>query len=121
MAEPSLTDYVHIKFTLFDRFEQHRRQNDTSKQGRCFTFSEKAMIVLFTIFQFRRIFRFKTQCRWLAAHPEMLSVLQLERVPHRTTFSRRYKQLYKTLQASIIMMLLLVIWIWLSQQLILSL
>lgn len=56
------------------------------------------MIVLFTIFQFRRIFHFKAQKRWLQAQPDMLLLLGLERVPHRATFSRRHKQLYGTLQ-----------------------
>lgn len=99
MAEPTLTDYVHIIFTLFDMFVQYQQQNNAPKPGRPFTFAEKAMIVLFTMFQFRRIFRFKAQQRWLMAHPEMLAMLGFEHVPHRTTFSRRYKQLYETLQA----------------------
>jgi hypothetical protein len=46
----------------------------------------------------RRIFHFKAQQRWLEAHPEMLPWLGFEQVPHRTTFSGRYKQLYDTLQ-----------------------
>ena len=99
MAKPTMTDYVHIIFTLFDLFVQQYQLNCPAKQGKPFTFSEKTMIVLFTIFQFRRIFHFKAQCRWLVAHPEMLSLLGFKRVPHRTTFSRRYKQLYETIRA----------------------
>jgi len=99
MAKPTMTDYVHIIFTLFDLFVQQYQRNRTAKQGRPFTFSEQAMIVLFTIFQHRRIFHFKAQRRWLVAHPEMLPLLGLSRVPHRTTFSRRFKQLYETIQA----------------------
>ena len=99
MAEPTLTDYVQVIFALFDMFEQQRQQNNSPQPGRPFTLAEKAMIVLFTLCQFRRIFHFKTQRRWLAAHPEILPLLGWERVPHRTTFSRRYKQLYDTLQA----------------------
>lgn len=97
MAKPTLTDYVQLIFTLFDMFAQ--QQNQQLKRGRPFTFTEKAMTALFTLFQFRRIYRFKAQWRWLTGHPEMLPLLGLERVPHRTTFSRRYKQLYETLQA----------------------
>lgn len=97
MAEPSLTDYVGIMFTLFEQFVQEG--DETAKPGRPYTFSEKAMIVLFSLCQFRRIFRFKTQRRWLKGHPEMLALLQWERVPDRTTLSRRYKQLYETIQA----------------------
>lgn len=99
MAEPTLTDYVHMILTLFDMFVQHHQQDNAVKPGRPFTFSEKAMIALFTIFQFRRIFRFKAQHRWLVTHSEMLPLVGWEGVPHRTTFSRRYKQLYETIQA----------------------
>jgi len=99
MAKPTMADYVHIIFTLFDLFVQQYQQNHSAKQGKPFTFSEKTMIVLFTIFQFRRIFHFKAQRRWLVAHPEMLPLLGFNRVPHRTTFSRRYKQLYATIRA----------------------
>jgi hypothetical protein len=98
MVKPTLADYVHLIFTLFDLFVQHQQGNNGLKPGRPFTFAEKAMIVLFTLFQFRRIFHFKAQRRWLEAHPEMLPLLDFEQVPHRTTFSRRYKQLYDTLQ-----------------------
>jgi len=101
MAKPTMTDYVHIICTLFDLFVQSYQQNCPAKQGKPFTFSEKAMIVLFTILQFRRVFHFKAQRRWLHTHPEMLPILGFKRVPHRTTFSRRYKQLYETLCAFI--------------------
>jgi len=99
MAEPTLTDYVQIIFTLFDMFAQQQQENNSPQPGRPFTFAEKAMIVLFTLCQFRRIFRFKAQRHWLTAHPEILSLLGWERVPHRTTLSRRYKQLYETIAA----------------------
>lgn len=99
MAEPTLTDYVHSIFTLFEMFVHDQQHNHAPKPGRPFTFAEKAMIVLFTMFQFRRSFRFKAQHRWLMAHPEMLAMLGFQQVPQRTTFSRRDKQLYATLQA----------------------
>lgn len=100
MAKPTMTDYVNIIFTLFELYVQQLQQNNkTPKPGSPFTYAEKVMIVLFTICQFRRIFHFKAQRRWLVAHPEMMTLLNFERVPHRTTFSRRYKQLYATLQA----------------------
>jgi len=101
MAKPTMTDYVHIIFTLFDLFVQQYQHNCPAKQGKPYTFSERAMIVLFTILQFRRIFHFKAQRRWLVAHPEMLPLLHFKRVPHRTTLSRRYKQLYETIRAFI--------------------
>lgn len=98
MAKPTLTDYVMLIFTLFDKFEQQMNQ-ESIKKGKPFTFAQKCFIVLFIVLQFRHIFKFKAQKRWLNEHPEMLRLLQWERVPHRTTFSRRYKALYFTLQS----------------------
>jgi hypothetical protein len=45
MAEPTLADYVHLIFTLFDLFVQHQQGHNGPKPGRPFTFAEKAMIV----------------------------------------------------------------------------
>jgi hypothetical protein len=64
-----------------------------------FTYSNQMMIVLFTVFQFRRIFKFKAQRRWLEEHPAMLKRLGWTSIPHRVTLSRRYKELYPVLQA----------------------
>ncbi len=100
MAKPTLTDYVTLIFTLFDKFEQQMK-TESVQRGRPFTFIQKCFIVLFVILQFRRIFKFKAQKRWLDEHPEMLSLLEWEQVPHRTTFSRRYKALYPVLESFI--------------------
>lgn len=102
MEEPTITDYVRIMFTLFERFEQERRAKQGPKAGRPYTYDQIAMIVLFSILQFRRIFKFKAQQRWLARHPEIQAMMGLARVPHRTTFSRRYKQSYEVVQAFIL-------------------
>jgi hypothetical protein len=101
MDKPKMTDYVNLIFTLFDKFEQHMNQEHT-KLGKPFTFSQKCFIVLFIILHFRRIFKFKTQRKWLEEHPEIMGLLEWEQVPHRTTFSRRYKALYPVLQAFIL-------------------
>lgn len=98
MELPTLTDYVKTLGILFEQFEQHRAQTQGPKRGRPFTYSEKMFIVFFMLMQFRRIYQFKTQWRWLKAHPEILSLLGWQRVPHRKTISTRYKQLYDTLQ-----------------------
>ena len=95
MNNPHLTDYVHTLCTLFDRF----LQADPAYASQRFTYSHQKIIVLFTVLQFRRIFQFKAQWRWLCEHPELRTVLGWERVPHRTTLSRRYKQLYPVVQA----------------------
>jgi hypothetical protein len=98
MENPTLTDYVHIIFTLFEQFEQQRAQKQGPKLGCPYTYPEKAFIVFFVIMQYRRIYQFKTQRRWLAAHPEMLTLLGWDTVPHRKTISTRYKALYGTIQ-----------------------
>jgi len=99
---PEMSDYVTLIFTLFDQFEQQQMQNGTIKQGKPYTFSQKCFLVLFMIFQFRRIRQFKTQVRWLRKHPKAIEMLNWDAVPHRTTFSRRYKALYHTLQELIL-------------------
>ena len=100
MDKPKLTDYATLIFTLFDKFEQEQ-MDKTTKLGKPYTFSQKCFIVLFVILQFRRIFKFKAQKRWLEEHPEILRLLEWEQIPHRTTFSRRYKALWPTLESFI--------------------
>ena len=59
-------------------------------------------IVFFMIMQFRQIYAFKAQWRWLSKHPEMMALLGWAKPPHRTTISRRYKELYEVLQQFIL-------------------
>ena len=101
MDKPTMTDYVTLIFTLFEKFEQQMNQ-ESAKRGKPFTYSQQCFIVLFVILQFRRIFKFKAQRAWLDEHPEIVEILKWERVPHRTTFSRRYKALYPILQTFIL-------------------
>ncbi len=101
MDKPTLTDYVTLIFTLFDKFEQQAMTQSASKPGKPYTFTQKCFIVLFMNLQFRRIFQFNAQKRWLDEHPEFLTLLQWECVPHRTTFSRRYKALSDVLESFI--------------------
>jgi hypothetical protein len=91
MAKPTMSDYVTLIFTLFDKFEQDEMKQLISKPGKPDTFAQKCFVVLFMTMQYRRIFAFKAQRRWLETHPEMVRLLQWPRVPHRTTLSRRYK------------------------------
>lgn len=95
MNNPKMADYVHILCTLFERFVQAQ----PSYESRLHTYNNQRMVVLFVILQFRRIWRFKAQHRWLTQHPQLLRWLGWEQVPHRTTLSRRYKQLYEVVQA----------------------
>jgi hypothetical protein len=57
------------------------------------------MIVFFMWMQFKQLYKFKAQWRWLNQHPENLSVLDWESLPDRSTLSRRYKALYAVVQA----------------------
>lgn len=98
MDKPTLTDYVSLIFTLFEQFEQEMINEMGVKQGKPYTFSQKWFIVLFVTMQYKRIYQFKTQQDWLEQHPEVIQQLQWKRVPHRTTFSRRYKALAPLLQ-----------------------
>jgi hypothetical protein len=95
MEQPTLTDYVQTIYTLFAQFEQ---QQTTTKRGRPFTYAEQVLIVVFTILQLHRIYKFKAQRRWLEAHPALRAQLGLPALPHRTTLSRRYKALYSTIE-----------------------
>lgn len=95
MPLPSFFDYVKIIFHLFDQFEQEQR---IRKRGRPVDYKNKVLIVFFVIMQFKRIYQFKTQRRWLDNHPEARADIGLETVPHRTTLSQRYKALYPVIQ-----------------------
>ena len=99
MDLPKLTHYVKIICTLFERFEQQRMKVKEAKSGSQYTYSEQGFIVFFLLMQFRRKYQFKSQWRWLTHHPEMVTLLGWEGVPHRKTISTRYKGLYETLQA----------------------
>ena len=96
MDEPALTDYVTLIYNLFERFVQ---QSDAcAKRGHPYVYQNQSLIVFFMMMQFRRIYQFKTQWRWLKAHPERHELLGFKSVPHRTTLLRRYKALYSVLQ-----------------------
>ncbi len=95
---PTLTDYVSLIITRFGLFKQSRREQQGAKRGRPFTDPEEMFIVFFMLMQFRHIYEFKGQWRWLKKHPEMLTMLGWAKVPDRTTISRRYKALYEVVQ-----------------------
>jgi len=99
MAEvPALTDYVSLIITLFDLFKQYHSEPTGAKHGRPFTYAEGMFIVFFMLMQFRQLYTFKAQWRWLHKHPAMLELLGWADVPHRTTIARRYRALYERVQ-----------------------
>lgn len=91
MDQPTLIDYAHLIMTLFDQFVQ-TNPVVVQYQNLC-TYKYREMIIFFMFMQFRRIFEFKAQHRWLKAHPEIRAFLALETIPDRTTLSRQYKKL----------------------------
>lgn len=95
MDKPTLTDYVKLMCTLFERFVQENPAHESAM----YTYSNRMMIVFFVVMQYRRIFKFKAQRRWLDEHPGMVQLLGWSSLPHRVTLSRRYKQLYPVVQA----------------------
>jgi hypothetical protein len=97
--EPTFNDYVNLIYKQFERFVE---SSPVSQQlGRPYVYAQHGMIVFFMWMQFKQLYEFKAQWRWLTQHPEALAVLKWCQVPHRTTLSRRYKQLYPVLQAFI--------------------
>jgi hypothetical protein len=94
--EPTFDDYVALIYNCFEAFTQ--ASDAVQCAGRPFVYQQKNMIVFFMWMQFKRIYQFKTQWRWLKQHHEALGVLEWKQVPHRTTLSRRYKQLYPVLE-----------------------
>lgn len=99
MVEPTFADYVKLLYTLFDEFVQ--QQAVVPQRGRPFVYLHKHLILFFVIMQCKRIYKFKTQWRWLTTHPTERKRLGLEPMPVRTTLSRRYKTLYALVQAFI--------------------
>lgn len=94
--EPSFNDYVAL---IYNRFEAFAQVSDAvRKMGRPFVYEQRSMIVFFMGMQFKRISQFKSQWRWLNAHPEMVRMLGWVQPPDRSTLSRRYKKLYDVLQ-----------------------
>lgn len=97
MEKPTLTDYVNVICTLFNEFVQV----EPAYESKLYTYSQRMMLVFFVLMQYRRVFRFKTQRRWLEQHPEMMQLLRWTSLPHRITLARRYRGLYSLLQAFI--------------------
>jgi hypothetical protein len=96
MELPSKDDYVEAYCTLFERFQQGRKQRP--ERGRPYTYEDQVLIVFFTMMMIRRITAFKAQHRWLSMHAAEAHQLGMEIIPHRTTLSRRFKQLYAVTQ-----------------------
>ena len=94
--EPTFNDYIALIYNRFETFVQS--SDETTKLGHPYVYQEQNMIVFFMWMQFKRIYQFKTQWRWLRQHPDSLSVLNWKSVPDRSTLSRRYKALFGVIQ-----------------------
>lgn len=95
--EPTFNDYVALIYNRFEAFVQS--SDEVTKLGKPYTYQNQSMIVFFMWMQFKKIYKFQAQWQWLTQHPESLSMLRWEAVPHRTTVSRRYKALYEVVQS----------------------
>lgn len=56
-------------------------------------YSDSLLIIFFAIMTLKQINHFKAQHAFLLEHPDWVKKLKFKSVPHRTTLSRRYKQL----------------------------
>ena len=92
MGKPTLTDYVNMLCNLIDRFMAHHLE--FANKEIYYTYKHKVLIVFFMLMQFRGIYQFKAQRRWLENHPKELEIIGFGTIPHRSTLSRRYKQAY---------------------------
>lgn len=93
---PTFNDYVNLIYKQFADFVESSK--NSVKLGRPYEYGQRGLIVFFMWMQFKHIYEFKAQWRWLNEHPEALKVLAWSTVPHRTTLLRRYKQVYPILQ-----------------------
>lgn len=96
MSQPTFVDYVEKLRHLFAQYQD--TSAGFSHRGHPYTYSQIGMILFFVMMTVRKIFRFKTQRRWLTQPPELLPVFGFATLPDRTTLSRRYKALYPALQ-----------------------
>lgn len=95
--KPTFNDYVALIYNRFEAFVQS--SDEVAKLGKPYTYRNQNMLVFFMWMQFKKIYKFKAQWRWLSQHEAELQVLNWTDVPHRTTLSRRYKTLYEVIQA----------------------
>ncbi len=100
--EPTLTDYVSVIMHLFEQFMQYRIDKEGIHKTKLLTYCPRSFIIFFIMMQFRGIYAFKTQWRWLMNHTEVLQMLGWHQPPHRTTIARRYKALYQTIEAFVL-------------------
>ena len=100
--EPKLTDYVSVIMQLYEQFMQHRIDKQGVTPAKSLTYSTCSFIIFFMLMQFRGIYGFKTQWRWLINHPEVLPMLGWQQPPHRTTIARRYKALYEVIETFVL-------------------
>ena len=77
--EPTFNDYVALIYNRFEAFVQS--SVEVKKIGHPYVYRNQAMSVFFMWMQFKTIYQFKTQWRWLTKHPEALSILNWASIP----------------------------------------
>jgi len=93
---PTFNDYVALLYNRFEAFVQS--SDECLKRGKPYVYLHESLIMFFMWMQYKMIYQFKSQRKWLEHHQEEMGILKWETIPHRTTLSRRYKALYDVLQ-----------------------
>jgi hypothetical protein len=78
---------------LVKQFEKEKTPAAPRGRGRLFTYTQRLWLVFFLLMHSCRCHAFKAHRRWLETHPEEAKQLGFPALPHRTSLSRRYKEL----------------------------
>ena len=102
MRYPDREYYITFLFEQLEDFNSSVGAKSPHTHGRPKSYADNSLIVLFAILPLKGIHSFKAQHRWLKIHPHWLLRCHLQRVPSRSTLSRRYKQLTHQLEMFIV-------------------
>ena len=79
--QPTLTDYVGLIMQLFEQFMQHRIEKESIHETKLLTYCTPSFIIFFIMMQFRGVYAFKAQWRWLTNHPDSVANARLATAP----------------------------------------
>ncbi|RKU29600.1 hypothetical protein C6497_05540, partial [Candidatus Poribacteria bacterium] len=96
MSYPDEKYYITFLSQRYMDFE--KSLDSTVSVGRPQKYSDCLLIIFFTIMTLKQINHFKAQYMYLQQHPDWVKRLKFKSIPHRTTLSRRYKQLSQKIQ-----------------------
>ena len=94
--------FIGLYRQLFELYNDSKGKSQP-KRGRPTSYSDRDLIIFFTVMQVKRIFCFKSQYKWLLMHVNERKKFRFEElIPHRATLSRRFKTLEKTISEFIV-------------------